>query len=267
MSRLIQGTTGLVFQGISRAYSEQQGETTTEVWQGESTEVDSEYSTLRAAGVQCYTEPVGGKKYRLHVVYTDGEGSTGSGNPDDYVTPTWSIHPTIEKVSVMKSPPIRARIQLLDKTAFENFATELAHAREGDYAYFASGGEFIPYTGDDIVLNSALLEVLMGEDIKEQLWWTLRKTRVCPRNTALQPDWTDIRKIWTTAQIITVESTIPANLGTLPSGDWLKLPGGSEQQTDGRSVIYTEWHYRESGGWDERIVITDMTRGTYDRKT
>lgn len=269
MARIQQGTIGprsLTYTGRSRSFTASGGAQTSEMYVGDVGDVDDEYDLQIAAGQDATTEPMEGGKARLAIHYSDGSGTVGTGDPDALVYPVWSLSVSPEKASCLKFADVKALIFAMGSVAYPQFASELAQARAGNTDYFS--GTFIPYTGSSVPLNGALYQILAGNEMVDFFWAVLRKTRTCPRNTALVTDWSDVLKIWTTTQLTTAETTIPAAIGTLPTGDWLKLPGTKEDMGDGRIQISTEFHYRETGGWDERLESGGYRlRGTYARKT
>lgn len=75
----------------------------------------------------------------------------------------------------------------------------------------------------------------------------LRRTNIYPVDTSYVSDWTDVGKIWTTAQINALTSAPSAIVGTLPSGRyWLMTPAGIDDDANGRYIVNTHWIY---GRW------------------
>lgn len=75
----------------------------------------------------------------------------------------------------------------------------------------------------------------------------LRRTNIYPIDTAYVADWTDVGKVWTTAQINALTSAPSAIIGTLPSGRyWLMTPAGIDDDSAGRYIVNTHWIY---GRW------------------
>jgi hypothetical protein len=79
-----------------------------------------------------------------------------------------------------------------------------------------------------------------GRPIKE-VRPVLTKLSTFPSGATSVADWTDILKVWTTAQITSAESSIPSNFGTIPSLYWYKTPGRVSVADDGRVTRSTHW--------------------------
>jgi hypothetical protein len=196
------------------------------------------------------------------------------GAPDDTVKTVWTLHPSLEKRSLVKHPYIKSVIDGLDVPTSITFANALKYAKSGinPFTDLVQMGlesvDFSLFTGTRTGLNWVIYEYLKGDETYDHIWATLKKSRTCPPNTAIASDWNHIMYVWTTDQLTASESTIPtAIIGTLPTGDWLKLPGSAEQQSNGQITISTEWHFRETGCWDEQVMSgSDWQHGTHPRK-
>ena len=89
--------------------------------------------------------------------------------------------------------------------------------------------------------------------------WVLRNSRVVAANTSLRPNQANTLRVFTTAELQADESIPPSIIFQLPLGDWLKQCGTTEQLSDGRFQFGQEWWWRESGGWDERLLYQHAT--------
>lgn len=70
----------------------------------------------------------------------------------------------------------------------------------------------------------------------------LRRTITWPAgDDTTTVNWTDVNKVWTTAQIVALTSPPESIIGTLPTAYWLMLSDSAEYGADGRFTASTLW--------------------------
>ena len=99
---------------------------------------------------------------------------------------------------------------------------------------------------EDAVLNLIVADLVAGTQSFAVAAYVLRRTVTVPAGTTLAPSFGNANKIFTSAQLVATETTIPLNLrASLPAGYWQKKTPTASQQPDGR------WSYRVEYWWAE----------------
>lgn len=99
---------------------------------------------------------------------------------------------------------------------------------------------------EDAVLNLIVADLVAGTQSYAVGAYVLRRAVTLPAATTLAPSFGNVNKIYTSAQLVSVETTIPLNIrSALPDGYWQKKPPSATQQPDGR------WNYRVEYWWAE----------------
>lgn len=161
-------------------------------------------------------------------------------NPDTGLLPKWGLDVQFKNVPVEKSQAFRAYITANGGYYGSTFRGISAAVKAAE-------------TDDDWTLLDALSSTpkAWAWDIANgitQLEFdaVLRRTNTYASNTGQTADWTDVGKIFTTAQIVALSDPPSGIIGTLPTGYWLKTPAGADDQGDGRVTVNTLWVYGNS---------------------
>lgn len=239
------GTAGLIKQPTARVYSPATGWAYVESWIGDQDDADAQADALAGTGVTVSVEPLDGGRARLTV--TDSGDSTG--NVDNQIQTVWTLIPQVEHVEPWEVPAVVAEIDSLSAANKWKLSEDIAAIRRGEVPPNYDAGTWSGY--GDIALA---LQAFAGQKTYITTRATLRKSRTVSARSSQTADWVGVMKIWTTAQIIAAEAPPSTIIGTLETGDWLKVAAGVEQLSDGRFVITTEWWYRESGCWDTDLM-------------
>lgn len=99
---------------------------------------------------------------------------------------------------------------------------------------------------EDAVLNLIVADLVAGTQSFAVAAYVLRRTVTVPAGTTLAPSFGNANKIFTSAQLVATETTIPLNLrASLPDGYWQKKTPTASQQPDGRWVYRVEYWWAE----------------------
>lgn len=85
-------------------------------------------------------------------------------------------------------------------------------------------------------------DIINGETVYEPDA-VLSRRNSYPATTTNTADWTDVKSVFTTAQLLALADPPSAIVGTLESGYWLKTSAGSSWAADGRYEVATHWIY------------------------
>lgn len=192
----------------------------------------SRAATYQAAGFQGTVDPVNGSSplatLSAHRVGSDPD------DPDSDLLTTWTLDVQWDNVPAMQSLKYR---------------TWLAAEASSDEIEMANLNRLMLSQYDQITANYAAWNstargwfrtIQQNRPIKEP-HPVLRRVSVHSYASSAEADWTDVGKIWTTAQIEAAE-TVDEHIGTLPSGKlWLKTSGSIDEGSDGRLSVVTHW--------------------------
>lgn len=99
---------------------------------------------------------------------------------------------------------------------------------------------------EDAILNLIVADLVAGTQSFAVAAYVLRRTVTVPAGTTLAPSFGNANKIFTSAQLVATETTIPLNLrASLPDGYWQKKTPTASQQPDGRWVYRVEYWWAE----------------------
>lgn len=99
---------------------------------------------------------------------------------------------------------------------------------------------------EDAILNLIVADLVAGTQSFAVATYVLRRTVTVPAGTTLAPSFGNANKIFTSAQLVATETTIPLNLrASLPDGYWQKKTPTASQQPDGRWVYRVEYWWAE----------------------
>ena len=109
---------------------------------------------------------------------------------------------------------------------------------------FAQNTILLP--AEEAILELIVKDLVSGIQSYAEAAYVLRRTVTVPAGTTLAPSFGNANKIFTSAQLVATETTIPLNLrASLPGGYWQKKTPTASQQPDGR------WSYRVEYWWAE----------------
>jgi hypothetical protein len=187
---------------------------------------------LKAAGWVGDCVPIGeSPKSEIVATYAVSSDPSSPGSDESIV---WEMDCQFENV-----PAIESEKYIAFRNAAFTSATDRALCDSLMKTPYADlpGGELAGWTTDR---QSWYITIQEGRPIKE-VRPVLTKLSTFPSGATSVADWTDILKVWTTAQITSAESSIPANFGTIPSLYWYKTPGRVSVADDGRVTRSTHW--------------------------
>lgn len=223
-----QGTTGLI-QQASTYTSDPRGITTTLSWIGTHSDAYNQMLTYRSAGWQANVMPMSGTPRSVVTATVRNE--------DDTVETIWELDVQWQKVDVEQSQSFNAYMDTLaSDTDRAAKIAELQDAADEVLKSYATT-KFDALGSDD---KKWCLSIIRNDAVDEPLA-VLRRVNQYPSFTTKFADWTDVNKVFTSAQITSADPP-SAIVGTLPTAYyWLKTSGGVQYAQDGSFTVTTHW--------------------------
>ena len=209
-------------------------------------------ASLRANGYAYEVEPLGESPYSIVTTIAVEPDATA----DTILNDLWELDGNDLEKDYWSAPAVDAwfgEMDLIQKAAVralverwvreggdpEDFRNEVAVA-------FAGGPSSGLSAQDEAILDLIVSDLAAGSQSYAIAAYVLRRTVTVPAGTTLAPSFGNANKIFTSAQLVGVETTIPLNLrASLPNGYWQKKTPTASQQPDGR------WSYRVEYWWAE----------------
>jgi hypothetical protein len=178
---------------------------------------------------------------------------TEDGDPDADVQSIWTLNANTVDRSLWEHPKVTVWTRAMSTEGLAQFRADVNAILAGEVP--------IDITGLPADLQTFIKLIGEGTDSYQKTEWVLRNTRIVSPFTSLRPNQENTMKVFTTAELDLVEDVPDTILFQLPAGDWLKLTGTTEQMQDGRFQFSQEWWWRESTGWDQRLIYehADLT--------
>lgn len=209
-------------------------------------------ASLRANGYAYEVEPLGESPYSIVTTIAVEPDATA----DTILNDLWELDGNDLEKDYWSAPKVQqwlGNLDLIQKAAVralverwvreggnpEDFRNEVAEAL---------GGDGLPIDGvaSDAIRDLIVSDLAAGTQSYAIAAYVLRRTVTVPAGTTLAPSFGNANKIFTSAQLVSVETTIPLNLrASLPDGYWQKKTPTASQQPDGR------WTYRVEYWWAE----------------
>lgn len=209
-------------------------------------------ASLRANGYAYEVEPLGESPYSIVTTIAVEPDATA----DTILNDLWELDGNDLEKDYWSAPAVDAwfgEMDLIQKAAVralverwvreggdpEDFRNEVAVA-------FAGGPSSGLSAQDEAILDLIVSDLAAGTQSYAIAAYVLRRTVTVPAGTTLAPSFGNANKIFTSAQLVSVESTIPLNLrASLPDGYWQKKTPTASQQPDGRWVYRVEYWWAE----------------------
>lgn len=220
------GTSGLIQQPTTYSFTPAGGQIATYRYVGTQAEAEAEYDTQVGNWKEVQVNPLTGGRAELVISVPTG------------VQQTWELDIQWNDKAPGQSNKFRSwfdglasdtlRQQFISDVNFltnnQDTAADPAGWGAADSTYKAWAWDFV--TDNGIAEPSAVL----------------RRTITWPAgDDTTTVDWTDVNKVWTTAQITALTDPPPAIAGTLPTAYWLMLSDSADYGADGRFTASTIW--------------------------
>lgn len=216
------------------------------------TSVASFTASLRANGYAYEVEPLGESPYSIVTTLAVEPDATS----DTILNDLWELDGNDLEKDYWSAPAVDAwfgEMDLIQKAAVralierwvreggdpEDFRNEVATA-------FAGGPSSGLSAQDEAILDLIVSDLAAGTQSYAIAAYVLRRSVTVPAGTTLAPSFGNANKIFTSAQLVATETTIPLNLRVaLPDGYWQKKTPTASQQPDGRWVYRVEYWWAE----------------------
>ena len=216
------------------------------------TSVASFTASLRANGYAYEVEPLGESPYSIVTTLAVEPDATA----DTILNDLWELDGNDLEKDYWSAPAVDAwfgEMDLIQKAAVralierwvreggdpEDFRNEVATA-------FAGGPSSGLSAQDEAILDLIVSDLAAGTQSYAIAAYVLRRSVTVPAGTTLAPSFGNANKIFTSAQLVATETTIPLNLrSALPDGYWQKKTPTASQQPDGRWVYRVEYWWAE----------------------
>lgn len=216
------------------------------------TSVASFTASLRANGYAYEVEPLGESPYSIVTTLAVEPDATA----DTILNDLWELDGNDLEKDYWSAPAVDAwfgEMDLIQKAAVralierwvreggdpEDFRNEVAAA-------FAGGPSSGLSAQDEAILDLIVSDLAAGTQSYAIAAYVLRRSVTVPAGTTLAPSFGNANKIFTSAQLVATETTIPLNLrASLPDGYWQKKTPTASQQPDGRWVYRVEYWWAE----------------------
>lgn len=216
------------------------------------TSVASFTASLRANGYAYEVEPLGESPYSIVTTLAVEPDATA----DTILNDLWELDGNDLEKDYWSAPAVDAwfgEMDLIQKAAVralierwvreggdpEDFRNEVAAA-------FAGGPSSGLSAQDEAILDLIVSDLAAGTQSYAIAAYVLRRSVTVPAGTTLAPSFGNANKIFTSAQLVATENTIPLNLrASLPDGYWQKKTPTASQQPDGRWVYRVEYWWAE----------------------
>jgi hypothetical protein len=207
---------------------------------------------LRANGYAYEVEPLGESPYSIVTTLAVEPDATA----DTILNDLWELDGNDLEKDYWSAPAVNAWLGDLNLTQRANVrAIVERYVREGgketefrDDVSIALGGDGLPIVSpaSDAILDLIVSDLVAGTQSFAVSAYVLRRSITVPAGTNIGPSFSNANRIFTSAQLVSVEPTIPLNLrATLPDGYWQKKTPSASQQPDGRWVYRVEYWWAE----------------------
>jgi hypothetical protein len=209
-------------------------------------------ASLRANGYAYEVEPLGESPYSIVTTIAVEPDATA----DTILNDLWELDGNDLEKDYWIAPAVKAWLAALDLTQRANVrAIVERYVRDGgDQSDFenevagalAGGAGTGLNPSDKAILDLIVSDLAAGTQSFAVSAYVLRRSITVPAGTTIAPSFANANKIFTSAQLVSVETTIPINLrATLPDGYWQKKTPTASQQPDGRWVYRVEYWWAE----------------------
>ena len=216
------------------------------------TSVASFTASLRANGYAYEVEPLGESPYSIVTTLAVEPDATS----DTILNDLWELDGNDLEKDYWSAPAVEAWLAALDLTQRANVRSIVErYVREGgDQSDFenevagalAGGAGTGLNPSDKAILDLIVSDLAAGTQSYVIAAYVLRRSVTVPAGTTLAPSFGNANKIFTSAQLVATETTIPLNLrASLPDGYWQKKTPTASQQPDGRWVYRVEYWWAE----------------------
>lgn len=216
------------------------------------TSVASFTASLRANGYAYEVEPLGESPYSIVTTLAVEPDATS----DTILNDLWELDGNDLEKDYWSAPAVEAWLAALDLTQRANVRSIVErYVREGgDQSDFenevagalAGGAGTGLNPSDKAILDLIVSDLAAGTQSYAIAAYVLRRSVTVPAGTTLAPSFGNANKIFTSAQLVATETTIPLNLrASLPDGYWQKKTPTASQQPDGRWVYRVEYWWAE----------------------
>lgn len=220
------GTSGLVQQPTQYSYTPAGGQIATYSWIGKAADAATEYNLQIADAKEAHINPLPGGRAELSVIVPTG------------VQQSWETDIQWNEKPVGQSAVFREWFDGLadDATRFQ-FTADCEFIRTGQ----ATTADPAGWGAADSTYKGFAWDIVNDATVQEPNA-VLRRTITWPAgDDTTTVNWTDVNKVWTTAQITSLTDPPAAICGTLPSAYWLMLSDSAEYGADGRFTASTLW--------------------------
>lgn len=212
------------------------------------TSVAAYVADLRTAGYSYEVEPLGESPHSIVTTLSVEDGATSTTVLND----TWELDGNDLEKSIWELPKV---VEQMERTADLSDRATIRQNIESFVRGESSDGATAPAGFDSEVYEALVASLLNGVEAFSVSTYVLRRTLTLTANTEVAPGFANANKIFSRAQLLSAEPTIPDNLqSSLPEGVWLKKTPTASQQSDGRWVYRVEYWWAEE--YDEFLYET-----------
>ena len=220
------GTSGLIQQPTAYSFTPSGGQIATYRYTGTHAEVAAEYNTQVGNFKEVQINPLDGGRSELVISVPTG------------VQQSWEVDIQWNERASGQSAAFRDWFDGLstDSERFQ-FVADVEFIRSGE----ASTADPAGWGAADATYKAWAWDLASEATIQEPTA-VLRRTITWPAgDDTTTVNWTDVNKVWTTAQITSITDPPPSICGTLPTAYWLMLSDQAEYGVDGRFTATTMW--------------------------
>jgi hypothetical protein len=216
------GTTGLIAQPTTYSFTPAGGQIATYRWVGTQAEVEAEYNTRVGDDEELQINTLPGGRAELVSSIPTG------------VQQSWEVDIQWNDRLPGQSNKFRDFFDgLASDTIRATFIADTESLREGTVP--------VGFSAQSATYQDWAWDIVYDTPIQEPTA-VLRRTITWPAgDSGTTVNWTDVNKVWTTAQITALTSPPVAIIGTLPTAYWLMLSDSAEYGADGRFTASTMW--------------------------
>lgn len=215
-------------------------------WKGFHADIEELAETYVGAGVVINIDPIENTPRSILSVQQAGD---GSGPAAEEISATWELLVSLEDEDNWGHPTPAAHLaSLATVTARGEFVKSV-----DDYEKL--GTEPPSYSG----LSAEMKGFVLSRGAKDLTYFcpklVLRLTRVVPRNSSVVVIDYGLRlNVFTTAELLDTDLIddfpLPPTIGDLPDGQWLSIPPGQQDRSDGRVQIVYEFVHGAMGSFN-----------------
>lgn len=220
------GTSGLIQQPTTYLFTPAGGQIATYRYIGTQSEVETEYNNQVGDKTEVFINTLPGGKAELVINVPTG------------AQESWEVDVQWNDKAPEASNKFRTWFDALStETERFQFWEDVEYIRNGTAASTSPAG----FAGATSTYKAWAFDCAHGEPVQEPVA-VLRRTISWPAGSgSYTVNWTDVNKVWTTAQINALTSPPSAIMGTLPTAYWLMLSDSAEYGADGRFTASTIW--------------------------